>query len=124
MTNWGRVYYTNFLSAIALLLVFPFCKEEHQLLKEFEFSTAQLLLLTLSCAVGVCMSHAGDCCVAGWANQHQHHSRQIHNGGADDHAHAGSAEALSVPNMLDMACACCGQHCSADLQQAAGWTGF
>ncbi|KAF6261593.1 hypothetical protein COO60DRAFT_1459090 [Scenedesmus sp. NREL 46B-D3] len=41
MSNWGRVYYTNLLSGLALLMVFP------------------CLLLFLSCAVGVCMSHAG-----------------------------------------------------------------
>ncbi|WIA34583.1 hypothetical protein OEZ86_012903 [Tetradesmus obliquus] len=59
MTNWGRVYYTNFLSALALLLAFPFCSSEHQVLKNFEFSNGQVALLLLSCSVGVCMSHAG-----------------------------------------------------------------
>lgn len=59
MTNWGRVYYTNFLSALALLLAFPFCSSEHQVLKNSEFSNGQVALLLLSCSVGVCMSHAG-----------------------------------------------------------------
>lgn len=59
MTNWGRVYYTNFLSAAALLAVFPFCKGEHELLKNYDFTPPQIMLLALSCAIGVCMSHAG-----------------------------------------------------------------
>jgi uncharacterized protein (UPF0332 family) len=59
MTNWGRVYYTNFLSALALLLAFPFCSSEHEVLRNFEFTHAQIALLLLSCTVGVCMSHAG-----------------------------------------------------------------
>jgi hypothetical protein len=59
MTNWGRVYYTNFLSALALLLAFPFCSSEHEVLRTFEFSNGQVALLLLSCTVGVCMSHAG-----------------------------------------------------------------
>jgi hypothetical protein len=60
MTNWGRVYYTNFLSALALLLAFPFCSSEHKVLRSFEFSNGQVALLLLSCTVGVCMSHAGE----------------------------------------------------------------
>jgi GDP-mannose transporter len=59
MTNWGRVYYTNFLSSLALLAVFPFCKGEHKLLKSYVFTTPQVILLVMSCAVGVGMSHAG-----------------------------------------------------------------
>jgi hypothetical protein len=59
MSNWGRVYYTNLLSGLALLVVFPLCKTEHKLLQETHFSHAQYFLLFLSCAVGVCMSHAG-----------------------------------------------------------------
>jgi hypothetical protein len=59
MSNWGRVYYTNLLSGLALLVVFPLCKSEHKLLQETHFSHAQLFLLFLPCAVGVCMSHAG-----------------------------------------------------------------
>jgi GDP-mannose transporter len=61
MSNWGRVYYTNLLSGLALLAVFPLCKTEHKLLQETHFSHAQLFLLCLSCVVGVCMSHAGGC---------------------------------------------------------------
>lgn len=60
MTNWGRVYYTNFLSAAALLMVFPFCNGEHELLKNYNFTPPQIVLLALSCAIGVCMSHAGE----------------------------------------------------------------
>lgn len=59
MSNWGRVYYTNLLSGLALLVVFPLCRTEHQLLQQTHFTHAQLFLLCLSCAVGVCMSHAG-----------------------------------------------------------------
>jgi GDP-mannose transporter len=59
MSNWGRVYYTNFLSAAALLVVFPFCNGEHELIKNYAFSPPQVMLLVLSCAIGVCMSHAG-----------------------------------------------------------------
>jgi GDP-mannose transporter len=58
MTNWGRVYYTNFLSAAALVAVFPFCSGEHKFLAAHEFTPPQIMLLLLSCAVGVCMSHA------------------------------------------------------------------
>lgn len=60
MSNWGRVYYTNLLSGIALLLVFPMCKSEHQMLRTYTFSHAQVSLLVLSCMIGVCMSHAGE----------------------------------------------------------------
>uniref|UniRef100_A0A383WMS1 Sugar phosphate transporter domain-containing protein n=1 Tax=Tetradesmus obliquus TaxID=3088 RepID=A0A383WMS1_TETOB len=59
MTNWGRVYYTNFLSALALLLVFPFCSSEHEVLHSYAFPVGQVVLLLLSGIVGVCMSHAG-----------------------------------------------------------------
>ncbi|KAF8063683.1 GFT1 [Scenedesmus sp. PABB004] len=59
MTNWGRVYYTNLLSGLALAAAFPFCAGEHRLLQRTHFSTPQLVLLFMSCAVGVCMSHAG-----------------------------------------------------------------
>ncbi|WIA23244.1 hypothetical protein OEZ85_000015 [Tetradesmus obliquus] len=59
MTNWGRVYYTNFLSALALLLAFPFCSSEHKVLRSYAFPVGQVVLLLLSCIVGVCMSHAG-----------------------------------------------------------------
>lgn len=59
MTNWGRVYYTNFLSALALLLVFPFCSSEHEVLRSYAFPVGQVVLLLLSGIVGVCMSHAG-----------------------------------------------------------------
>lgn len=57
--DWGRVYYTNFLSCCALLLIFPACTSEHELLRTVTLSTGQIVLLVLSCAVGVCMSHAG-----------------------------------------------------------------
>jgi GDP-mannose transporter len=59
MTNWGRVFYTNFMSATALAFVFPFCKGEHELLKHYTFTPPQIVLLFMSCAIGVCMSHAG-----------------------------------------------------------------
>jgi GDP-mannose transporter len=59
MTNWGRVYYTNFMAVVALLAVFPFCSGEHEILKAYEFTPPQVVLLLVSCVVGVCMSHAG-----------------------------------------------------------------
>jgi GDP-mannose transporter len=59
MTNWGRVYYTNFLSSLALLAVFPFCSGEHELLKNYNWTPPQVILLFVSCMIGVCMSHAG-----------------------------------------------------------------
>lgn len=60
MTTWGRVYYTNLLAAIALVLVFPFCTAEHTVLKEAAFNMPQVLVLFMSCAIGMCMSHAGE----------------------------------------------------------------
>jgi GDP-mannose transporter len=57
MTSWGRVYYTNILSAAALAAVFPLSGEKAALMSH-AFSPPQVLLLVLSCAVGVCMSHA------------------------------------------------------------------
>jgi GDP-mannose transporter len=60
MSNWGRVYYTNFLAAMALLVVFPMCTGEHEVLRAAAFSLPQVSLLFMSCAVGVCMSHAGE----------------------------------------------------------------
>uniref|UniRef100_A0A383V2L7 Sugar phosphate transporter domain-containing protein n=1 Tax=Tetradesmus obliquus TaxID=3088 RepID=A0A383V2L7_TETOB len=59
MSNWGRVYYTNFLAAMALLLVFPLCSGEHEVLRAAAFDIPQVSVLFMSCAVGVCMSHAG-----------------------------------------------------------------
>lgn len=59
MTNWGRVYYTNLLAAMALMVVFPACSSEHDVLLAADWSIGQIALITLSCAVGVCMSHAG-----------------------------------------------------------------
>jgi GDP-mannose transporter len=59
MSNWGRVYYTNFLAAIALLVVFPMCTGEHEVLRAAAFNLPQVSVLFMSCAVGVCMSHAG-----------------------------------------------------------------
>ncbi|KAF8057271.1 SAT2 [Scenedesmus sp. PABB004] len=59
MSNWGRVYYTNFLAAAALLLVFPLCSGEHAVLAAAAWDPPQVIVLFMSCAVGVCMSHAG-----------------------------------------------------------------
>jgi GDP-mannose transporter len=64
MSNWGRVYYTNFLAAMALLVVFPMCTGEHEVLRAAAFSLPQVSVLFMSCAVGVCMSHAGGLRVA------------------------------------------------------------
>lgn len=58
MTNWGRVYYTNLLSAAVLTAIFPFCSEEHKFLMHYDFKPPQVMLLLLSCIMGVCMSHA------------------------------------------------------------------
>eukprot|EP00775_Hariotina_reticulata_P005741 gene5741-5981_t len=59
MSNWGRVYYTNILAGMALLAAFPFCTTEHDVLRVTDFSWNKIIVLGLSCAVGVGMSHAG-----------------------------------------------------------------
>lgn len=58
MTNWGRVYYTNLLGSTVLLAVFCFSSGEHEFLRTYQFSHAQVLLLLVSCLMGMCMSHA------------------------------------------------------------------
>lgn len=44
---------------MALLVVFPACTSEHELLRTVSLGFWHIVLLILSCAVGVCMSHAG-----------------------------------------------------------------
>jgi hypothetical protein len=70
MTNWGRVYYTNLLSSIVLVTAFPLCKSEHAVLAGIFTGSVKLsyvLLLVLSCLVGVCMSHVSGICSCGMA---------------------------------------------------------
>lgn len=58
MTNWGRVWYTNFIALFPLALLLPSLNEQ-KILYEIEWSNMQVILpLLLSCLVGVCMSHA------------------------------------------------------------------
>ncbi|KAG2482767.1 hypothetical protein HYH03_018307 [Edaphochlamys debaryana] len=57
MTNWARVYYTNGIALLPLLVAIPLCGE-YQALMSVTWSGAVIAPLLLSCAVGVCMSHA------------------------------------------------------------------
>ncbi len=57
MTNWGRVYYTNFLAAVPMLFVLP-ALNEHKVLYETVWDFSTVFPLVLACAVGVGMSHA------------------------------------------------------------------
>lgn len=57
MTNWGRVYYTNALALVPLMVVLPALNEQ-KVLFEIAWTPSVFLPLILSCLVGVCMSHA------------------------------------------------------------------
>jgi drug/metabolite transporter (DMT)-like permease len=58
MTTWGRVYYNNLLS-IPPTIVFGYAFNDHVALAEHEWTTASIVFLLLSCAVGVGISYAG-----------------------------------------------------------------
>ncbi|KAG2482765.1 hypothetical protein HYH03_018305 [Edaphochlamys debaryana] len=57
MTNWARVYYTNGIALLPLLVAIPLCGE-YQALMSVSWTGGVIAPLLLSCAVGVCMSHA------------------------------------------------------------------
>ncbi|EFJ50624.1 hypothetical protein VOLCADRAFT_80147 [Volvox carteri f. nagariensis] len=57
MTNWGRVYYTNFLAFVPLFMALPFLNEPGVLMN-LEWSFGAIATLTTSCVLGVAMSHA------------------------------------------------------------------
>mmetsp|Transcript_12815 Transcript_12815/g.34955 ORF Transcript_12815/g.34955 Transcript_12815/m.34955 type:complete len:347 (-) Transcript_12815:719-1759(-) len=58
MTSWGRVFYTNAMSAVPLLFISLFLNEQ-QTLMNLHWGVETLFPLLLSCAVGLGMSHAG-----------------------------------------------------------------
>lgn len=57
MTDWGRVYYTNFLALVPLLLAFPLMNEA-VFLRQNVWTSHQVVPLLLSCLCGLGMSHA------------------------------------------------------------------
>lgn len=57
MTNWGRVFYTNFLALPPLMVALPMLNEQAVLYK-LTWGWSTLGPLVLSCVVGVAMSHA------------------------------------------------------------------
>ena len=58
MTTWGRVYFTNSLSIIPVM-VLGFVFGDFKTLATFEWTTESFVFLGLSCAVGVGISYAG-----------------------------------------------------------------
>ena len=57
LTEWGRSYYTNLLAVVPVFLL-GVVTREHEILKEFEWSTASIFALSASCAAGVLMSYS------------------------------------------------------------------
>ena len=57
MTNWSRVYYTNAIALVPLLVALPLTGE-HLKLAEVKWTPHVLGPLVLSCFMGVCMSHS------------------------------------------------------------------
>ncbi|GLI71370.1 hypothetical protein VaNZ11_016560 [Volvox africanus] len=57
MTNWGRVYYANLMAFVPLVLALPFLNE-HIILTTINWTFYGVATLTLSCFLGVAMSHA------------------------------------------------------------------
>eukprot|EP00198_Chlamydomonas_reinhardtii_P002048 XP_001691384.1 sugar nucleotide transporter [Chlamydomonas reinhardtii] len=57
MTNWGRVYYGNFLALIPLAVMVP-VMAEHNILAAVVWTAPKAFILALSCLMGVGMSHA------------------------------------------------------------------
>jgi GDP-mannose transporter len=55
-SNWGRVYYTNFLSSIPLMGI-GVVTGEVRTLTNFEWTFAAVAAFTVSCALGVAMSY-------------------------------------------------------------------
>ncbi|KAG2426365.1 hypothetical protein HXX76_013122 [Chlamydomonas incerta] len=57
MTNWGRVFYGNFLALIPLAVMVP-VMAEHNILLAVAWTPPKAIILALSCLMGVGMSHA------------------------------------------------------------------
>ncbi|GLC40057.1 hypothetical protein PLESTF_000932700 [Pleodorina starrii] len=57
MTNWGRVYYANLMAFVPMLLALPFL-DEVAVLSSLKWSFGGIVSLSLSCVLGVAMSHA------------------------------------------------------------------
>lgn len=57
MSNWGRVYYANLMAFVPLLIALPFLRE-HTILMSLNWSFNAVATLTVSCLLGVAMSHA------------------------------------------------------------------
>ena len=57
LTPWGRSYYTNLL-AVGPEFVLGLLTREHEILTDFEWSTASIFALSASCVAGVLMSYS------------------------------------------------------------------
>jgi len=57
LTAWGRSYYTNLLAVVPVFLL-GLVTREHEILSDFEWSTASIFALSASCAAGVLMSYS------------------------------------------------------------------
>ena len=57
LTPWGRSYYTNLL-AVGPVFVLGLLTREHEILTDFEWSTASIFALSASCVAGVLMSYS------------------------------------------------------------------
>lgn len=63
LTNWGRVYYTNLLSTVPLLVTMPMFSDQSKLLStEGTWSAAALGAVGLSCAMGCAISYFSYLC--------------------------------------------------------------
>ena len=57
LTNWGRVYYTNLLGIVPLLVLSVAFDETSQLASTVQWSTPTIVWLVVSCALGVAISY-------------------------------------------------------------------
>ena len=57
LTPWGRSYYTNLLAVVPVFLL-GMVTREHEILTDFEWSTASIFALSASCVAGVLMSYS------------------------------------------------------------------
>ena len=57
LTPWGRSYYTNLLAVVPVFLL-GVVTREHEILTDFEWSTASIFALSASCVAGVLMSYS------------------------------------------------------------------
>jgi solute carrier family 35 protein len=60
MTDWGRVYYTNLLSLVPLVILYVGLKE-YIILEHIKWQGPQLCWVIVACLLGVAMSHSGYC---------------------------------------------------------------